>query len=154
MGNSGKLSARKIESAQRQQKAIDLRLAGATFEKIGDALGVSRQAAHKMVGRAVSQMAEDNADAIERVRAIEVARLDRLLLGVWQPARSGDLRAVDRALKIMERRARLLGLDRPQGLEISTSGEVVFEVTIPAPRIGPHGAQVGETIEGETDADA
>ena len=39
------------------------------------------------------------------------------------------------------------------GAQEESSADVVFEVTIPAPRIGPHGSQqVGQIIEGESDA--
>ena len=40
-------------------------------------------------------------------------RLDGLLLALAGPIKAGHLGAIDRALHIMERRARLLGLDAP-----------------------------------------
>lgn len=45
---------------------------------------------------------------------MEVERLDALLLGIWANARSGIPEYVDRALKIIARRAALLGLDAPK----------------------------------------
>lgn len=53
------------------------------------------------------------ADAAE-LRAEEVSRLDAMLAGLWPDARRGHLGAVDRVLRLMERRARLLGLDAPE----------------------------------------
>lgn len=47
------------------------------------------------------------------VRLLELGRLDALYMEVFRQARSGVLGAVDRCLRIMERRAKLLGLDAP-----------------------------------------
>ncbi|MFW6344772.1 MAG: hypothetical protein ACOC0M_00350, partial [Halomonas sp.] len=43
----------------------------------------------------------------------ELDRLDRLLLGLWPKATAGSVAHVDRAIKVMERRAKLTGLDAP-----------------------------------------
>jgi hypothetical protein len=47
------------------------------------------------------------------VREFEISRLDRLLTVAWDLAMSGNLNAIDRILKIQERRARYQGLDAP-----------------------------------------
>jgi hypothetical protein len=60
----------------------------------------------------------------EELRTMEVARLDQMLLGLWPKAIKGDTWAVDRVLKIMERRAALLGLDAPVKRELSGSVEL------------------------------
>ena len=44
---------------------------------------------------------------------MEGARLDRLHQAVWDAAINGDCYAIDRVLKLMERRAKLFGLDAP-----------------------------------------
>lgn len=49
-----------------------------------------------------------------------VERLERLFFGVYRAAiRNGDYQAVDRAVRIIERSSRLLGLDRPARTELS-----------------------------------
>jgi hypothetical protein len=50
----------------------------------------------------------------DEVRQLELLRLDRYLSAIAEKVDSGDLKAIDRALKIMERRSKLLGLDAPQ----------------------------------------
>lgn len=52
---------------------------------------------------------EDN--ATDEMRQIELQRLDRVFLVAWRQALGGDLQAIDRVLKIQERRAKLYGLD-------------------------------------------
>ena len=93
---------------QRRAEALAMRAAGHTFDVIGERLGVTRQAAQQLVARAVAALPVESLDA---VRQLESERLDGLLAAVWPSAESGDVRAVDRVLRIMERRARLLGLD-------------------------------------------
>lgn len=55
--------------------------------------------------------------------AMEVGRLDSLQNAVWPAAMAGDTRAVDSALKIIDKRAKLLGLE--EGFSESTSHTVV-----------------------------
>ncbi|MCT9007035.1 hypothetical protein [Streptomyces rhizosphaerihabitans] len=51
---------------------------------------------------------------------MEADRLDRLFFVAYKKAvRDQDLAAIDRTLRIMERRARLLGLDMPVRTEMS-----------------------------------
>jgi hypothetical protein len=47
-----------------------------------------------------------------------LVRLDQLLQGVWLGAVDGNPAAVGLALRIMERRAKLLGLDAPAKIDI------------------------------------
>ncbi|WP_328403905.1 hypothetical protein OHS70_33995 [Streptomyces sp. NBC_00390] len=62
---------------------------------------------------------ELNAD-VDELRQLEADRLDRLFFVAYKKAvRDQDLTAIDRTLRIMERRARLLGLDMPAKTEVS-----------------------------------
>ena len=59
-------------------------------------------------------------DEVDELRIVEAERLDRLFFVAYKQAvRDGQLPAIDRALRIMERRARLLGLDRPARTEVT-----------------------------------
>lgn len=56
----------------------------------------------------------------DELRQLMVERLERLFFGVYRAAiRNGDYQAVDRAVRIIERSSRLLGLDRPVRTELS-----------------------------------
>lgn len=60
---------------------------------------------------------DGNADEL---RQLMVERLERLFFTVYRAAiRNGDYQAVDRAVRIIERSSRLLGLDRPVRTEVS-----------------------------------
>jgi len=105
---------------EKERKVLEMRLAGITFELIAKQVGfASAGACYNAYKRALVRTLQEPADA---VREAEIARLDRLMQGVWTQALRGETRSVDAVLRIMDRRARLLGLDAPikQQLEVNT----------------------------------
>ena len=109
-------SPRRLQSVDRQRQALQLRAGGATYQQIADALGYRGAAgALKAVRAGLLATLQEPADEL---RTLELARLDALLRAVWPKAMRGELTAVDRVLKIMERRANLLGLDAPVRVNI------------------------------------
>ena len=100
-----------LQASERRRQALQLRLAGVSYEEIASRLGYSdRGSAWRSVMAALKTTLREPADEL---RKLELERLDRLLLGVWPQAVRGNQGSIDRALRIMERRARLLGLDVP-----------------------------------------
>ncbi|MBF6332388.1 sporulation transcriptional regulator SpoIIID [Nocardia transvalensis] len=83
-------------------------MAGATIRAIADKLGVSKTTAHRDVAEALAEIKREPAQA---VLDMELHRLDAMLLGLYPTAVRGDVKAVLAALKIMDRRAKYLGLD-------------------------------------------
>lgn len=74
---------------------------------------MSRQGARKTVEAAIDQLDEDVRDAAIHYRALQLERLEEMHFGLWNLAINGDHTAVDRIIKIMDRQAKLLGLDSP-----------------------------------------
>lgn len=110
-------AAKTIAAVERQRRALELRTAGMTLERIAQSLGYQGPSgARQAIASALKRTIAEPADAL---RVLEAIRLDRLQAAVWTKALGGDLPAVDRVLKIMERRARLLGLDAPQTVNVS-----------------------------------
>jgi len=104
-------SVRRLRAAEKQKRALEMRIEGAAYEEIRAELGYrSRSGAHKAVMSALRKMLREPADT---VRELELQRLDRILRPMMQLAITGDAAAVDRVLKVMDRRAKLLGLDAP-----------------------------------------
>lgn len=106
-----------LTARQREERGLQLRLAGLSYARIGEQLGITGPGAHAAVTRAVRRQAERMAEDAELLRAIEVARLDEAQVVASALLRHQDsatrLRAVDRVVKLGERRAKLLGLDSP-----------------------------------------
>ena len=102
---------RQIRAIARQTQALELREQGHTYEYIRDHTDYkTRGGAHRAVMAALKRTQQTPAD---EVRKLESRRLDRLQTAVWEKAMTGDKDAVLSALRILERRARLLGLDLP-----------------------------------------
>lgn len=106
----------RIETAERQRKAVELRKAGLGYDAIAVECGYrDRSGAYRAVMAALRALVREPA---EELRDLEVARLDDMLKGLWVNARKGNVYAIDRVLKIMTRRAELLGLDAPKKVKI------------------------------------
>jgi len=112
---------------------LALRRTGMTYEKIARAAvkkfgadnlpnGWDKLYAYKDVKREIdkirSTLREDAGEIVE----LELQRLDEMLVGLWAKARRGNTAAIDRVLKIMERRAKFLGIDAPERRELTGAG--------------------------------
>lgn len=64
---------------------------------------------NEAVQRALGQRTAATASQAQAMQT-ELARLDSMLVGLWAQARRGNVAAVDRVLKIGERRVQLLAL--------------------------------------------
>lgn len=106
-------------AAQRRKDAVELRKAGATFQQIGDQLGITRMAACKTVNVALSKINDEIMAQADTMRLLELERLEKLWQVMYKQAVQGNQGAVDRCLKISERRAKLLGMDAPIKQEIT-----------------------------------
>lgn len=105
----------KAETAARRAKAVSLALAGMSFEQIATECGYgSRKVAQNAVRTSLSQVQVDN---VTELRQHQVAQLDRLLLGVWTNAIKGSPGHVREARKLLDSKARLLGLNAPLQVE-------------------------------------
>lgn len=101
-----------IAVVERRARAVELRKAGAGYGAIARQLGYKdRSGAYRAVKAALRELVRE--PAAELV-TLELARLDDLLLALWPEARRGNVAKVDRVLKVMARRAALLGLDAPR----------------------------------------
>ena len=117
---------RQVRAHERHLQALELRKAGVTYEVIAGQLGYANASgARKAV---VSALKATLREPAAELRELELARLDAMLLPLWRRVQAGDEKAVDRALRIMERRARLLGLDRKTAEgEVPDTVKVVVE---------------------------
>ena len=126
-----------LEVARRRKQAIELRLAGLQWADIAEQLGYTGKAsAQKDVKRAIAGV---TADAAQDYVNEEVARLDRMLAGLWPQARAGHLGAIDRVVKIMQERRVYLPLTASADIPLSADGSIVLRFATPLPSAGsPH----------------
>jgi hypothetical protein len=142
---------RDVHQVERDARAVDLRRAGLTYRQIAAELDLSVSCAHDAVQRG---LADSVVETNEEVRRLELDRLDHLArtalkviakphLAVSQgrvvkhPA-TGEpladdgpaLAAIDRLLKIQDRRARLLGLDAPTRTRVEVIDDDIAQVLV------------------------
>jgi len=111
---------RRVKSHQQMIMALELRASGASFRQIGEALSVSKPRAFRIVRKALDELVLHCQDTAERVRQLELYRLDRIRLSL--DPKKGDPRVADTLIRISERVAKLHGLDAPQRIEASGPG--------------------------------
>jgi len=101
----------KLTTAQRQKQVLKMRLAGLSYPKIGERLGIAPSTAYRAVARALKKIEAKTAESAQELRRLELERLDQLQAGLWTYALAGNVQAVRETLRVMERRSKLLGLD-------------------------------------------
>lgn len=168
-------SAKKLKTDVRRAFVFEHRLAGDTYEEIAAAAidefglenlpkGWDKRRVWGDVEGVLLDFQEHMAINVEGVRQLELQRLDKLLTALWDAATGGALGAIDRVLKVMQRRAELLGLDKNRlTVDMETRGKVAFYLPevgaeVPLPDVVGHarvgvcpvpGLTEGEVIDGE-----
>jgi len=103
--------------------ALALRLAGAGYDEVADALGmVSAEAARVAAEQTLAHRAWQDSTGREKMRQENSARLERLLRSVWtkatNPADPEHLPAVRAARELIDRHCKLWGLDAPSEIVV------------------------------------
>lgn len=108
-----------LEERERARRCLALRTEGRSWAEIAETEGYAdesgaRKAATRLLDRVELSDVADH-------RALEGARLDELHLAHWPAALKGDVKSAELILKIMDRRARLFGLNMPERLVVSAN---------------------------------
>lgn len=120
VGAAAKSSVRRIRTTEKTLKALELRKRGMNYTQIGEELGCARSTACRYVLSELENLAEKCREEAVHVRDLELQRLDELYLIAYRAISDGnDLAGIDRCLRIMERRAKLLGIDAAEKVEHS-----------------------------------
>ena len=118
-----KTSPRRVVARLKHKQALDLRIAGVTLDAIAKQLGYrSAQSASYAID---SELKRILTPPTAEMRNLELRRLDMMFLALMPKIRDKDVKAINTALRIMERRARYLGLDMP--IPIDVSGKIQME---------------------------
>ena len=98
-----------------------MRKAGVTYAEIAKIVGFATEGgARKTVRIALENIAQKSSEEAAEVRVLELQRLDGVLRIAWSRAVADkSMEAIDRVLKIIERRSKLLGLDAPKRTELT-----------------------------------
>lgn len=103
-------SPARLKAAVRQAKAIDMKIAGETYEAIRQELGyASRSGALNAVEAALAKLAP--IPTLEQARKLDWERMEKMHQALWPRVVEGDPESCRVCIRLMERRAKLLGLD-------------------------------------------
>lgn len=145
--------AQRAQLVERRTKAIEMRTRSVPWQTIADLLGYnSSHAACQDVSRELARRRDQMGLATEQLRTLELEKLDVLEAEVWTvlkrehvtvshgrvitvqnsdgekvtiPDDEWVLKAVDRLVRIGDRRAKLTGLDVP--VKVEHTGRIVYE---------------------------
>lgn len=156
-GGNGRFE-RNLETATRDADAARLRARGRTYRQIATELDMAGPGkAYEAVRRVLAETTQEAADDL---RLIELERLDQMYQAALKvletehyavshgrviyledggPPLTDDgpaLQAMDRLLKIQERRAKLLGLDAPTKANVTVSDSMTEEISRLAAQLG------------------
>jgi len=111
-GRRKNLAARsKLKVLVHEETAWKLRLEGHSYSAIAKKMGMTGGGAYQMVMRVLARHQAEEAEAVPQIRKMEVDRCDQYLLQLKKGCEKGNIGSIQTALKVAERRAKLLGLD-------------------------------------------
>lgn len=120
--NEKYLSGEIPELTEIERLAVELRLAGATYRKIGQQLGLHGSSAYDAVKRALRK--NRGVERTEELRQLELDRLDTVQIPLWKVIHDtlsefADVeKAIGRLVQLSKRRSELLGLDAPTSISV------------------------------------
>jgi hypothetical protein len=136
---------------------MKLRIDGLTFEQIGQRMGFSGVRAYHIVKAELERMNQKRTETAAQMARLELTRLDHMFQAIWAKARKGDLAAQAQALKIMERRAKIMGLDASDRQQPAAAGTItlnISEVVVNRQELGDINDSNGEETAGHISDDA
>lgn len=93
----------------RQARAVELALAGFSYDEIARQVGYSnRGTAWRVVQKALNERA---VESVDELRELALARLEKLLKAYLPKALAGDVAATNLVLRVIAQEIRLLGLE-------------------------------------------
>lgn len=128
--NPNRMTPARIAQREREARCVEMKLAGLPNEVIAQAVGYKHRS---NVAKAIKKCLDERVnESVDEIRKLEVARCDRLIQALWRDALEGKYLAVDRVLRVMERKAQIQGLDAPVRRELTVINKDTFSEFIEA----------------------
>lgn len=121
------LQQKKLKTSVRRLKALELRKEGKSYQEIANILGSNFTQVYTDIGIVLRKEIEKRTKTqLSQVVQLELERLDALFEKAWEQIKANNVVAIDKALKIMDRRAKYLGLDAPAKSVVGEDPEKPF----------------------------
>jgi len=108
------------ETFERELKVWQYRVAGATFQQIADKLDYANESGARAAFKRYVNRTKDETLTSE-LRELHKERLDAALLAIWPAVERGDLEAIKVMIKLLERDAKMFGIDTPVKTEVEVT---------------------------------
>ena len=141
--------ANQVAREERRKKVAANILGGLTYREIAEALNVSLGTVANDVKIILGRWQREQVADAEKYVQIELRRLDRAINAIWNDVQDGKLTAIDRMIKLMERRAKLMGLDAPQRHQLTGQDGDTLGVQVQV--VLPDNARGDRTPDGTAD---
>lgn len=117
---AAKVAASRLTGDLFELEVLEKRRAGEGVQEIAAFFSKTPEEIRAVIDKCLQKYTEVLAESVEQVRTLELYRLDGMLEKLWKFR--DDPRTVDSILKVMDRRAKLMGLDAVQKSEIALTG--------------------------------
>jgi hypothetical protein len=134
--------ARQAEVEREARRVLVARL---LLSGVSDQSAIAKQANvdRSTISRDIKAIeAQWRAEAVADVAAAkgqDLARIERMIAGLWTQAIAGHLGAIDKTVKLLERKARMLGYDAPEKMQVGgdSAAPLVVEISVVPSRAAP-----------------
>lgn len=123
--------AHQLEMERFKEEALQLYNCGLSYRTVAERISfmydpsgaqkVSHMWVKRVVDRTLRALQAQQQHTVEEWRMRELAKLDAYAEAIARKVDSGDTKAIDTAIKLMDRRAKYLGLDAPVRAEVDTT---------------------------------
>lgn len=113
--------------AELRVQVLCLRQKGHSYRMIARELGIGKTTVAKYLWEALAELKDIESKLVGYLRQLELSRLDYMLTMLESGLDAGTPKAIETALKIGERRCKLLGLDAPEKVEQAGAIKLLVE---------------------------
>lgn len=106
------------QTLEREHAVMAMFIGCATTDQIAAKVGITRESVNVVIRRVMARRRAERDQMGDYALDQMVAQVDSIMAGHFIKAAKGDARSAEVCLKLMERRAKLLGLDQPMQAEV------------------------------------
>jgi DNA-directed RNA polymerase specialized sigma24 family protein len=112
------------EDVEETNKVMAMRAQGMSYLAISKEIGKPQTKVRSMIDNAVKIFREDLNEGVQDMIVFHKQKMDRLYFALSAKIDNGDVPAIMAAVKLLEREAKLFGMDAPERVNVKTSSTV------------------------------
>lgn len=115
------------DTVRLKREVLNLRKRALPYEVIADLLGIDPEEAKELGKQAIRGLAGDEMADIELAKRLQLEQLDEMIAGIYPKATGGMFEAIDRVVKLLDAKAKILGLNAPTRIDIDSRLVIMAE---------------------------